>query len=75
MHNCWIFNAPFVKRLSITGVFKDLRQLQQYSCCNNAEYLDFGSISDEVKNRVKKDKLTFYREARPMPTPTDLMPK
>lgn len=75
MHNCWIFNAPFVKRISVTGVFKDLRQLQQYSCCNNEEYLDFGSISDEVKTRVKKDKLTFYREARPMPTPTDLMPK
>lgn len=75
MHNCWIFNAPFVKRLSVVGIFKDLRQLQQYSCCDNDKYLDFGSISDEVKNRVKRDKFTFYRESRATPTPTDLMPK
>lgn len=61
--------------ISIIGVFKDLRQLSQYSCCTNTEYLDFGTISDEVKNRVKKDKTVFYREQRILPSPTDLMPK
>ena len=75
MHDCWIFNAPFIKRISVIGVFKDLRQLQQFSCCNSEEYLDFGVISDEVKNRVKKDKIIFYRENKPQPTPTDLIAK
>lgn len=75
MHDCWVFNVPFIKRISVIGVFKDLRQLSQYSCCSSAEYLDFGTISDEVKNRVKKDKTVFYRENRVLPTPTDLMPK
>lgn len=58
MHDCWIFNAPFIKRISVIGVFKDLRQLKQFNCCNNDEFLDFGTISDEVKNRVKRDKIT-----------------
>lgn len=75
MHDCWVYNAPFIKMISIIGVFKDLRQLSQYSCCANTEYLDFGTISDEVKNRVKRDKTVFYREQRVIPTPTDLMPK
>lgn len=75
MHDCWVYNAPFIKMISITGVFKDLRQLSQYNCCINTDYLDFGTISDEVKNRVKRDKTVFYREQRVVPTPTDLMPK
>ena len=71
-HDCWIFNAPFVKQIKVTGVFKDLRQLEEYACCQEFDYLDFGIISDEVKNRVKKDKFTFYREnlAKPYPTNT-----
>jgi hypothetical protein len=75
MHDCWIFNAPFVKYISVIGVFKDLRQLSKFTCCNNEESLDFGIISDEVKNRVKKDKFSFYRENRIQPTPTDLIAK
>lgn len=75
MHDCWIFNAPFISKISITAIFKDLRQLQQFSCCDNEEFLDFGPISDEVKNRVKRDKATWYRENKPQPTPTDLIAK
>lgn len=75
MHDCWLFNAPFVKFISVIGVFKDLRQLQQFNCCNHDEILDFGVISDEVKTRVKKDKFMFYREGRPTPSPTDLIAK
>lgn len=75
MHDCWIFNAPFVKKISVIGIFKDLRQLKQFSCCDSDEFLDFGVVSDEVKNRVKQDKLTFYREHKPNPSPTDLIAK
>lgn len=75
MHDCWIYNAPFIKFISVIGVFKDLRQLRQFSCCNNDEILDFGVISDEVKTRVKKEKFIFYRENKTTPTPTDLIAK
>lgn len=62
MFDCWLFNAPFVKQIKVVGVFKDLRQLEEYTCCQNFDYLDFGIVSDEVKNRVKKDKFAFYRQ-------------
>lgn len=75
MHDCWVFNAPFIKHISVIGVFKDLRQLEQFSCCDTEIYSDFGVISDEVKSRVKKDMFTFYREGKPHPSPTDLIAK
>lgn len=71
MCDCWLFNAPFVKQVKVTAVFKDLRQLEEYTCCRDFDYLDFGIISDEVKNRVKKDKFAFYRENLSQPYPTN----
>ena len=70
-HDCWLFNAPFVKKVKVVGVFKDLRQLEEYTCCQDFDYLDFGIISDEVKNRVKKDKFVFYRQNLAQPHVTD----
>lgn len=72
MFDCWLFNAPFVKQIKVVGVFKDLRQLEEYTCCRDFDYLDFGIISDEVKNRIKNDKFAFYRQnlARPYQTDT-----
>lgn len=71
MCDCWIFNAPLVKQIKVTAVFKDLRQLEQYTCCQDFDYLDFGIISDEVKNRVKQDKFAFYRQNLSKPHLTD----
>jgi hypothetical protein len=59
----------------VVGVFKDLRQLEEYSCCRDFDYLDFGIISDEVKNRVKKDKFAFYRQNLAKPHITDTVYK
>lgn len=75
MHDCWIFNAPFVKQIKVIGVFKDLRQLEEYSCCREFDYLDFGIISDEVKNRVKQDKFVFYKQNLAKPHITDTVYK
>ena len=71
MHDCWIFNAPFVKQIKVSAVFKDLRQLEEFSCCRDFEYMDFGIISDEVKTRVKQDKFAFYRQNLSQPYPTN----
>ena len=30
--DCYIFNAPLIKQVSITAIFKDLRQLEGYQC-------------------------------------------
>nr|DAD58229.1 MAG TPA: hypothetical protein [Bacteriophage sp.]DAT29122.1 MAG TPA: hypothetical protein [Caudoviricetes sp.] len=34
MLDCFLFNAPFVRQVSIVAVFKDPRQLSKYKCCN-----------------------------------------
>ena len=57
----WIFNAPFVKYISVIGIFKDPRDLEQFSCCANTPYLDLGSISAEIIRRILAKKSQLYR--------------
>lgn len=60
-----------VKQIKVTAIFRDLRQLEDYTCCRDFDYLDFGLISDEVKNRVKQDKFAFYRQNLAQPYPAN----
>lgn len=71
----WVFNAPFAKKLSIIGVFYDPRDLAEYNCCNAQEYLDLGAISNEVKMRLTKLKLQYYRQYLQPPQPNNLTPR
>jgi uncharacterized membrane protein len=78
MYDCWIFNAPpFVKKISITAIFKDPRQLKYYGCCpvdtEDIENLSF--ISTEVKKRLTEKKLRYYRQFLIPPTPNTQAPK
>ena len=70
MYDGWIFNAPFIKYIAVIGVFKDPRQLKQYNCCNETDYMEVGSISDEVKNRLLNRKLNIYRTPAPFTAKT-----
>ena len=63
----WIFNAPFVKKISIIAVFRDPRQLAEYDCCNKSEYLELGSVSNEIKRRLTEQKIRYYRGAQVLP--------
>ena len=71
----WIYNLPFVKRITVIGVFHDPRDLSDYSCCNEQEYLDLGAISNEVKARLTKQKLQYYRQNLQLPQPNNLNPR
>lgn len=75
MYDGWIFNLPFVKRITIIGIFKDLRQLEEFNCCDSEEFLDFGSVSNEVKSRLIKKKLQYYRQNLSQPQPNNLVPR
>lgn len=75
MYDGWIFNAPFVQYIAVIGIFKDLRQLEQFNCCNSPEFLDFGFITTDVKNRLTEKKLKLYRQYVMPPHPTDLTPR
>lgn len=61
MYDGWIFNAPFVKYISIIAVFRDPRQLEQFNCCDPHEFLELGSVTNEIKRRLVEQKLRYYR--------------
>lgn len=65
----WIFDAPLVKYIAVIGIFKDPRDLEQYNCCQDIDYLEMGAISNEVKNRIIQKKLQLYRTAAPATPP------
>ena len=69
MYDCWIFDAPFVQYIAVIGIFKDPRQLEQYNCCNNTDYLEMGAISNEIKNRILQKKIQLYRIPAPPAAP------
>lgn len=73
MYDGWIFNLPFVKTISVIGIFKDPRQLERIGCDGNCDTGggDFGSITREVQTRLTKEKLFFYRQALQMPHNND----
>lgn len=75
MYDCWLFNAPFVKTIAVIGIFKDPRQLEKYSCCNQIEAFDLGGISNEVKKRLTEKKLRYYRQFQAPILPNDQTPR
>lgn len=73
MYDGWIFNLPYVKQIAVVGIFRDPRQLEKFGCdgsCDNSDS-DFGSITMEVKDRLTKSKLYYYRQALQAPHRND----
>lgn len=58
----YIFNIPYIKEISIVAVFKDLRQLEQYTCCSDLQDDNFNFINNEIRARLTKQKLQYYRQ-------------
>lgn len=69
MLDCFLFNAPFVRQVSIVAVFKDPRQLNKYKCCNlddlNGPDVNNSFIDQLIKDKLTKEKLYFYRSMKP----------
>lgn len=62
MYDCFIFNMPLIKVISITAIFKDPRQLTNYSCCMENQDINFSWLDNEIKDIVTKKKLQYYRQ-------------
>ena len=64
MYDGWIFNLPYVKTITVIGIFRDPRQLERLGCDGNCDNTssDFGSISREVQSRLTKEKIYYYRQ-------------
>lgn len=69
MYDCFIFNAPLLKAVSITAIFKDPRQLDSFNCCSEEENISF--INTEIQKRLVEQKLRYYRSAPMALKPND----
>lgn len=67
----FVFNAPFLKSISVVGIFKDMRQLEQLGCCEETELDNMNFIDAEVKERLTKAKIYYYRQLAAQNTPND----
>lgn len=61
MYDCFIFNAPMIEMVSISAIFKDLRQLDKFSCCSDLMDDNKSFINNEIKKRLVDQKLRYYR--------------
>ena len=75
MYDAWVFNAPFLKVVSVIGIFKDPRQVAIYSCCAEDDLENYTFISAEIKKRLTEKKLRYYRQFYAQPTPNTQVPK
>lgn len=70
MYDVFIFNAPFISKVSVVGVFKDLRQVEESGCCldlaNNFTFLD-----STVQQRLTEKKIRYYRQLATSIAPND----
>lgn len=56
-----------MKKIAITAVFKDPRQLEEFNCCDPSDFLELGSVTNEIKKRLTEQKLRYYRGAQVLP--------
>lgn len=69
MNDGFIFNAPMIEMISVVGIFKDPRQMEQFNCCIWDD--NFSFIDNEVKQRLTQKKIQYYRQAAAQPQPND----
>ena len=71
MLDCYIFDAPLIKQVTVIGIFKDPRQLEGFQCnCQGELFEDKATQMDNnlnfidtiVKERLTKQKLYYYRQ-------------
>ncbi len=76
MYDCFVFNAPLLNSISITAIFKDVRQLEQYECCMENKDYNLTFIDNEVKRRLTEKLVRYYRQLSPSnyPNTQEYMP-
>lgn len=61
MLDCFVFNAPFLKYISITAILKDPRQLCNYDDCISTNDENISWVEEEIQKRVVQQKVQLYR--------------
>jgi len=70
-NDVYIFNAPFIKTLTIVAIFKDPRQLLEFACCPASEVDNWSYIDTDIEKRVTEKYIRYYRQMATANTPND----
>lgn len=62
MLDCYIFNAPLLKFISVTAIIKDPRQLCVYKDCVHISDENISWIEEEIQKRIVDSKIKLYRQ-------------
>ena len=73
MNDCWVFNAPLLKCVSVIAIFKDPRQV--VNCSEDDEIGSQTFLDAEIKRRVTEKKIKYYRQLAHPVMPNDQKPK
>jgi hypothetical protein len=71
LYDCYVFNAPLLKSVSIIAIFKDPRQLGLFKCCQENRDYNITFIDNEVKKRLVEKKIRYYRNYASPNLPND----
>ena len=75
MCDCWIFNAPFIKKVTVIGIFKDERDLEKFGCKCDTDDEKMSFLDSEIKERITKRKIQYYRQLAPPPVINTQIPQ
>lgn len=75
MCDCFVFNAPLLKQVSVVGVFKDPRQLEYFGCCHDLDINNMTFMDAEIKKRLTEKKIRYYRQMAAPIVPNDQVPR
>ena len=57
----YVFNSPLLDKISVVAMFKDLRDLEKYNCCNDIK-INMSAIDFETQNILTEQKIKYYRQ-------------
>lgn len=64
-----------LKYISIIAIFKDPRQLTQFSCCGDDDLENYTFLASEIKKRLTEKKLRYYRSLATPILPNNQVPR
>lgn len=74
MLDCYVFNAPLLKMISVTAVFKDPRQLCNMGFCKDIDDNNMSWIYAEIEKRLTEFYVRYYRQLATPILPNDQRP-
>lgn len=75
MLDCYVFNAPLLKYISVVGMFKDPRQFCNFKDCIDTSGNNISWLEEEIQKRIVEQKIRLYRQLQAPVLPNTQTPE